>query len=226
MTTGRWTVVVAGATGLVGRQAVQALAADGRVGEVRALVRGAATATATAGPWPAGVRACPLDWARLDEAGDLLAADAVLCALGTTMRQAGSRAAFRQVDHDHVLALARRARDRGARAFGVISALGADAGSFFFYNRVKGEMEAGLRAMGWPHLVIARPSLLLGERREVRLGEELAKRLGGLMPPSSRPVQAADVARRWVARTLQGLERAEGVCVLSNRELRRGGETG
>jgi uncharacterized protein YbjT (DUF2867 family) len=217
MQTGRWTVVVAGATGLVGRQAVAALAADNRVSEVRALVRpGAGLAAA----WPPGVRVCPVDWGRLEASADALAADAVLCALGTTMRQAGSRAAFRQVDHDHVLALARLARQRGARAFGVVSALGADAGSLFFYNRVKGEMEAGLRAMDWPHLVIARPSLLLGERRELRWREALAQRFGGLMPHASKPVHAADVARSWVVRTLQGLERPQGVCVLTNREMR------
>lgn len=222
MTTGRWRVIVAGATGLVGRRVVQALADDARVGEVRALVRAGRPTMGADPAWPPGVRPCPVDWMQLDAAGDVLAADAVVCALGTTIRDAGSRAAFRRVDHDHVLALARLARGRGARAFGVVSAIGADAGSRFFYNRVKGEMEAGLRAMDWPHLVIARPSLLLGQRRQFRLGEELAKRLGWLMPPSSRPVQAADVARVLVAQTLAGLQRPQGVCVLSNRLLRQG----
>lgn len=218
--TARWTVVVAGASGLVGRHVVAALAADARVGEVRALLRVNRPASTARAPWPPGVRECPIDWLRLDASAAVLEADAVVCALGTTIRDAGSQAAFRQVDHDHVLALGRLARERGARAFGVVSALGADAGSRFFYNRVKGQMEAGLRAMDWPHLVIARPSLLLGERRDFRLGEELAKRLGWLMPPSSRPVPAQAVARTLVAATLDGLPHPQGVRVLGNAQMR------
>lgn len=220
MATGRWSVIVAGATGLVGQEVVQALATDARVVAVCALVRAGRPTGGEEAAWPPGVRPCPVDWMKLEESGHVLAADAVICALGTTLRQAGSRAAFRLVDHDHVLSLARLARSRGARAFGVVSALGADAGSRLFYNRVKGEMEAGLRAMDWPHLVIARPSLLLGERREFRLGEELAKRLGWLMPPAARPVRASHVARVLARLTLEGLERPLGLSVLTNVQLK------
>ena len=99
--------------------------------------------------------------------------DIAFCCLGTTIKQAGSEAAFRAVDHDLVLAFAARARALGARHLLVISALGADAHSAVFYNRVKGELEAALQAQDWPQLTIVRPSLLLGARREFRLGERL-----------------------------------------------------
>src|SRR5690606_26648384 len=99
--------------------------------------------------------------------------DIAFCCLGTTIKQAGSQEAFRAVDHDLVVAVAQRARALGARHFLVVSALGADPRSSVFYNRVKGEMEESLRAMDWPQLTIARPSLLLGERNETRLVEQL-----------------------------------------------------
>jgi len=83
--------------------------------------------------------------------------DAAFCCLGTTIRQAGSQEAFRAVDQELVLAFARRARELGTTHLGVISAMGADAHSRVFYNRVKGEMELSVARMGYPCLVIARP---------------------------------------------------------------------
>src|SRR5690606_36081904 len=100
--------------------------------------------------------------------------DVAFCCLGTTQAQAGSEAAFRAVDVDLVLAFARRARELGARHLLVISAIGADRDSSFFYNRVKAEMEDALRQQDWPQLTIVRPSLLLGPRSEQRLAERLA----------------------------------------------------
>lgn len=100
--------------------------------------------------------------------------DTAFCCLGSTIKQAGSQDAFRAIDHDLILAFARRARELGARHLVVISALGANPNSSVFYNRVKGETEEALKAMGWPQLTITRPSLLLGARHEFRLGERLA----------------------------------------------------
>ncbi|MCB1656260.1 MAG: NAD(P)H-binding protein, partial [Pseudomonadales bacterium] len=100
--------------------------------------------------------------------------DIAFCCLGTTIKQAGSQEAFRAVDHDMVVAFAKRAREMGARHLIVLSAIGADPKSSVFYNRVKGEMEQSLRVQGWPQLTIARPSLLIGERTEPRLAEQLA----------------------------------------------------
>lgn len=144
--------------------------------------------------------------------------DSAFCCLGTTIRQAGSQEAFRAVDHDLVLAFARRARELGARHFLVISAMGANPGSSVFYNRVKGETEAALKAMDWPQLTIARPSLLLGPRREFRLGERLAAPLLRWIPGKYRGIEAAVLAR---ALWRLALEEGEGARVVESDELRR-----
>lgn len=127
----------------------------------------------------------------------------VFIALGTTMAQAGSREAFRAVDFDAVVAVARAARARGATHCGLVSALGADAHATVFYNRIKGEAEAALIALGFERLVIARPSLLDGHREALgqprRPGEAWALRLlrplAPLIPKPWRPIAADRVAR-------------------------------
>ncbi len=193
-------VLVAGATGLVGRAVLQHLAGDTRLGRVTALVRQPAQATGL----PAGVRSSVVDFNTLGQAGQpgLPPTDWAICCLGTTIKVAGSQAAFRAVDFDAVLAFARAAKVAGANRLGVVSALGADARSAVFYNRVKGEMEQALRALGLPQLVIARPSLLLGERSALgqapRLVETLAQAwmpaIGWLIPRPLRPISADAVA--------------------------------
>lgn len=130
------------------------------------------------------------------------ALDAALCALGTTLAVAGSREAFRAVDFDAVLLVARAAKAAGARRFGLVSALGADARSRVFYNQVKGEAEQAVADLGFETLVIAQPSLLLGERSALgqahRPGEAWAQRLAPLVAPLTplrwRPIAAEQVA--------------------------------
>ena len=146
------------------------------------------------------------------------------CALGTTIAQAGSQAAFRAVDFDAVLAFARAARAAGVTHFGAVSALGADATSGSFYSRTKGEAEAALQTLGFRCLVLARPSLLSGDRaalgQPTRLGERLALALASplapLLPRAWRPIAAATVARALV-RALQ--QAAPGVQVLSSAAM-------
>jgi uncharacterized protein YbjT (DUF2867 family) len=184
---------VAGGSGLVGRELLQQLAGT----PVLALVR-------------RPLKGLPSDARREERVVDLQALHAdlpsprrVFIALGTTMAQAGSQAAFRAVDFDAVLAVARAARARGATHCGVVSALGADARSGVFYNRVKGEAEAALAALGFERLVIARPSLLDGQREALgqahRAGEawslRLARPLAPLIPKAWRPIAADRVAR-------------------------------
>lgn len=155
-------------------------------------------------------------------------AEAALCALGTTIKAAGSQAAFRAVDFDAVLAFARAAKVAGVRRFAVVSSLGASASAGNFYGRVKGEMEAALTALGFETLLIARPSLLTGNR--VALGqpqrpvEHLAMRLSAplsaLVPAAWRPIPAETVARAL----LHALAQAQpGVRVLANAALHRQG---
>ena len=147
--------------------------------------------------------------------------DIAFCCLGTTIKQAGSQEAFRAVDHDMVVAFAKRAREMGARHLIVLSAIGADPKSSVFYNRVKGEMEQSLRAQGWPQLTITRPSLLIGERTEPRLAEQLAAPLSRLIPGKYHGIEACQLAR---ALWRLALEEQDGVRVVESDELRRLGK--
>lgn len=214
-------VLVVGASGLVGRAVVRRLVAQTWAGRVTALVRrpGALTAGQAL---PGRLRECVVDFARLDapETQSVLAADIVICALGTTLRDAGSQAAFRRVDVDYPAEIARRAFAAGAHHFLLVSALGADARSSVFYNRCKGEAEAAILSVGFPSVTVVRPSLLLGERAAFRLGERVAqtlsKAVGGLVPQAWRPVPVESVAAALV--TAARVD-APGVRVLENPAL-------
>lgn len=190
---------MAGATGLVGRAIVDGLLADASVGEVHALVR---RAPAIAHP---KLVAHVVDFASLPALPPL---DELYLALGTTIKDAGSQEAFRALDLEANLAVARAAKAAGAARAGLVSAMGADAGSKVFYNRVKGELEDALAALGFAGLVVARPSLLVGDRGAVgqrdRRGEKVvlavARVLGPLIPANYRAIEAAKVARALLAR--------------------------
>jgi uncharacterized protein YbjT (DUF2867 family) len=159
-----------------------------------------------------------------DALPELPASDDVFIALGTTIKVAGSAAAFRMVDYDYVLAVARAARARGATRVGIVSALGANAKSRVFYNRVKGEMQAAVSSLGYESVVFAQPSLLLGDRAALGQptsgGEVWAQRLltpfPGLIPASLRPVRARDVASALLAETLRG---RPGTTIVRSRDM-------
>jgi uncharacterized protein YbjT (DUF2867 family) len=146
-----------------------------------------------------------VEFRTLDRDGRAIAADDAFCCLGTTLRQAGSRDAFRRVDFEYVLAFARYARRAGARRFIVVSALGADRRARMFYSRVKGEAEEALRRLGFESLVILRPSLLLGPRHPPRTGERVAAVAARIARPLMigwlrryRPIHARAVARAMI----------------------------
>ena len=205
--------IVAGATGLVGRELIRQLAADGHWREVRALVRRTLPAELS----HPRVVSVLVDYDRLEPAPDWAAADHVFCALGTTLRQAGSAEAFRRVDLEYAVALARAALAGGARHFLLVSAVGAERGSRFFYNRVKGEVEAAVAALGFRSVTVARPSLLIGPREVVRLGEQVGRIIGLVSPPRWRPVHGEQVARALV---LAAKRDEPGDRYLENPELR------
>jgi uncharacterized protein YbjT (DUF2867 family) len=117
----------------------------------------------------------------LTEAEDVLTNAVVFCTLGTTIKKAGSQSAFRQVDYEYPMELGRMAKLQGAAKFLIVTAMGSDPNSRIFYNRVKGEVEQSLQELNLPELHIFRPSLLLGEREEVRLGERVATAAAPLM---------------------------------------------
>jgi uncharacterized protein YbjT (DUF2867 family) len=163
-----------------------------------------------------------VDFARLAEPFPKV--NDVFIALGTTIKAAGSQAAFRQVDFDYVVDVARIARAAGATRLAVVSALGADARSRVFYNRVKGEMEAAIAQLGYTSVVIAQPSLLLGDRtalgQRARAGEiwaaRLARPMSWMVPRGVRPIQARAVA----AALAEAMHTAKpGLRVLKSREM-------
>jgi uncharacterized protein YbjT (DUF2867 family) len=152
--------------------------------------------------------------------------DDVYVALGTTIKVAGSEQAFRRVDYDYVLAVARAGRASAAERLGIVSALGADPTSRVFYNRVKGELERDVLSLGYASVVIAQPSLLLGDRESLgqaaRRAEAWAQRLlspiSKLLPAQVRPVRATDVARALIGGVLEG---AAGVTRIASRDMHR-----
>jgi uncharacterized protein YbjT (DUF2867 family) len=198
--------LLAGATGLVGRALLPMLCDNPRYSEVHVLVRRSVPGLAA----HEKARLHVVDFARLPR--DVPGADDVYIALGTTIKVAGSREAFRQVDFDFVVGTARAARAGGAARLAVVSALGANAGSRIFYNRVKGEMQAAVGTLGFESVVIAQPSLLAGDRaalgQPVRSGEVWAERLIApirrLVPKGVRPIQARHVAAALVTAILAG----------------------
>ena len=175
---------------MVGRHCLDLLARDPAFSRVVVLARRKfAEATAPR------VEAHIVDFEHLSERPDLFRVDQVICALGTTIKAVGgSQAKFRAVDYEMPLAAATIACAQGAHHFLLVSSLGANARSRIFYNRVKGELEDALRTVGFRSLTIVRPSLLLGQRPEFRLGEEIGKRLAWIVPGKYRPIHARAVA--------------------------------
>lgn len=204
------TALVLGATGLVGRALVSRLLADERYRQVRLLLRR-----------PPALRHPKLepllaDFERLDAHAPAFAVDHCFVCLGTTLKRAGSRGAFARVDHDYVLQAARLAAAAGVRRFLWISALGADAGSRLFYNRVKGQVERDVAQLPLQWTAV-RPSLLLGERDESRPAERagilLARALGWLLMGPLRPYRAieADQVAANMIRLANGQRPAPGM---------------
>ncbi|EPC3763475.1 NAD(P)H-binding protein [Klebsiella michiganensis] len=144
--------------------------------------------------------------------------DIVFCCLGTTRREAGSKEAFVHADYTLVIDTALVGKKLGAQHMLVVSAMGANAHSPFFYNRVKGEMEEALIAQQWPRLTIARPSMLVGEREKKRAGETLLAPLFSLLPGNLKSIDARDVASALLAEALSPAQ--EGVRILSSSQLR------
>ncbi|WP_341503854.1 NAD-dependent dehydratase [Gallaecimonas sp. GXIMD4217] len=201
------TLLLLGATGAVGRQLLALALADARVDKVVVLSR-------TPLPSHPKLHNPVLDFSQLPDDATWWRADAALCCLGTTLKAAGGKSAFRAVDHDLVLALARLAREHGTPAWAYCSSMGANARAANFYLRVKGETERDLQLLDFPCLCLVRPSLLdAGPRAQRRLGEELAltlcRLLGPLLPRRWRPIKTKLVARamlEWALRPKKGIK--------------------
>jgi len=208
-------VLVAGATGLVGREILADLLADRTVAAVHCVGRRPLTIQ------HAKLTSHVVDFAALPSLPKI---DECFIALGTTIKVAGSQAAFRSIDLDAVVGLALAARSSGASRLGVVSAMGANTQSSVFYNRIKGEMEVSLARMGFNSLVIARPSMVDGDREALdqapRLGERIGLRLmrglKPLIPANYRAISAKDVAHALVKAVKAG---TPGVVTLLSGEM-------
>ena len=213
------TALLAGSSGLVGRALLPLLLASSAYGHTHALVRHALPRSTSSARLTAHV-------VDLNALPSLPPIDDVYIALGTTIKVAGTEAAFRLVDFNAVVNTARAARAAGAARLAVVSSMGADVSSRVFYNRVKGEMQAALSEMGYRSVVFAQPSLMLGNRAALgqpqRSGEEWAMRLlgpvMGWVPRSVRPIAATSVASAMVTAML---ESAPGIRILSSAQMQR-----
>jgi uncharacterized protein YbjT (DUF2867 family) len=208
-------VLVAGGSGLVGREILQGLLDDRSVAAVHSL----------------GRRDLPVQHLKLTQhqvdfkaLPALPPVDEALIALGTTIKVAGSQEAFRAVDYEAVVAVAKAAKAAGASRLGVVSAMGANPRSNVFYSRVKGEMEEALSALGFETLVIARPSLLAGDREALgqplrpgeKIGLSVTRWLGPLIPANYRAIDVKAVARAL----LTAVRETKGRRVILSGELR------
>lgn len=187
------TAIIAGASGLIGRSLTQMLLNSNDYGQVIALVRK-----------PLGIQHDKLkeqtiNFDNLSEMEEFPEADDVFCALGTTMKKAGSKELFYKVDFTYPYELAARALKSGARRFFLVSAMGSNMKSRHFYNRVKGELEDQISFLNYRTIYIFKPSLLRGNRSENRPGEKFAQAMTRIIPfigpwKKYRPIHADKVA--------------------------------
>lgn len=207
------TALILGATGLVGTECVHQFASSPEFSRVVALTRRPLRART-----PPNVEHHVIEFERLAEAKEHFRVSHIVCALGTTIKKAGSQASFRRVDHDYPVAAARLGLEHGAQHFLLVSALGANAQSRVFYNRVKGDVERAIGALPYRAVTIARPSILLGEREETRVGETIGKVLSKFAPRRIKAVPARDVA---AALLRAAIDDVPGVRIIESKELHR-----
>lgn len=216
--------IVIGATGLVGQQLLADLAQHSDYERIYSLSRRP--------PETVFARVEPLLLADFTQLPEMIAslplsgADAFSC-LGTTLRQAGSREAFKAIDYGYNLAFAQACLSKGCQHLLLLSAAGADHQSRIFYSRVKGELEVAVRQLGFARLSIFQPSLLLGQHADFRPGESIARSLFGVIKPlvpahwPYRPIEAPRVAAAMrVIALRQGVSDAK-VAVYSNQSMLR-----
>ncbi len=191
------TALVIGATGLVGTNVVNELLLSDKYEYVTVLTR------STFALRHVKLKIVTYDFERSNT--ELIVADDVYCCLGTTMKKAGSKEMFYKVDYRYPIDIANAAKENGAKRFSIITAMGANKSSLFYYNRVKGEVEEALKALKFDSLFIFRPSLLLGQRPETRFGEQIGEKMSlffkPIIPAKYKAISAIKVAKAMVAIT-------------------------
>lgn len=209
--------VVVGATGMVGREVVQQLLNDDDYEHVITIARRQLPFS------DEKLEQVIIDFDDLDKIRRVLQESAVFCLLGTTIKTAGSQEAFRKVDYEYPLKLGRLAHEEGAGSYLIVTAMGANAESRIFYSRIKGQLEEELRRIPFARLHILRPSLLLGERSEFRLGEKIATILAPLWGifligslKKYKPIHATTIA---ISMVTMSKESRYGVFVYESNEI-------
>ena len=206
------TALVLGSTGLVGSECLRQLVLDDTCTGVIALTRRAQERT-IASP---KLEIHTVDFDRLADHADLFDVDQVFCALGTTARKTPSRDLYRRIDYEYPLTAARLALEKGASHYLVVTAIGANAGSRIFYNRLKGELEDSLSLLDFRSLTIARPSVIIGDRAESRRAERIAWSLAFMTPRKYKPVPASRVATALVTAARDDFP---GLRIIENPEM-------
>ncbi|MEN8699227.1 oxidoreductase [Bacillus infantis] len=214
--------LILGATGLTGGHLLELLLDSGQYSQIKVISRR-----------PLSIKHAKLtvfigDFSSLEEMGEAFKADDVFCCIGTTIKKAGSKDAFRQTDLEYPIKAAHLAQKAGAARFLIISSMGADLDSMFFYNKVKGQMEEQLKMLNAFSLHIFRPSLLAGDRAEFRLGEKTGevflKAAGPFMKgklKKYKSIQAADVAKGMAAAAIHDKEARKAARIYESDEIAR-----
>lgn len=183
--------LIVGASGLVGKALTKELLKSKNYSKIILIVRNKLGYESTV------IEERSIDFDQLER--ENLKADHVFCCLGTTIKKAGSKAQFRKVDYEYPLNIAKRTQEQGATLFAIVTAMGASSSSGVFYNKVKGEIEEALASLQFEHIGIFRPSILIGDRTELRFGESIgqkfAKFFDFLIPAKYKGIQASEVAK-------------------------------
>lgn len=201
------TAILFGATGLVGNHCLDLLLESPYYSKVKVFSR------RSIGINHPKLEEYIIDFDKIEDSRSDISGHDVFCTLGTTMKKAGSKAEFIKVDYTYVLKTSKLAVENGAQQLLLVTALGADESSMFFYNKVKGQIENAIQQLNFNSVRIFRPSLLLGNRKEKRLAEKLAIHTFGflnlitdIIAPKYSAIEARQVARAMV-NTAQRTER-------------------
>lgn len=198
------TAVVLGATGLIGSHLLDQLLADDSFSTVRILVRKPVTVQHPK------LQTVITDFSNYEQyQKNIGSGHCIFCCIGTTNANVkGDKAAYRKIDFDIPVNAARFGKESGFQQYLIVTALGANSNSRIFYNRLKGEVEEVIATFDYPSLHIFRPSFLLGNRAEQRMGERIFKSIfkaiAFLLPSSMKPVEASDVAKAMIAAAKKG----------------------
>ncbi|MBT2728062.1 NAD-dependent epimerase/dehydratase family protein [Bacillus sp. ISL-75] len=216
---GKKTALVLGASGLVGNELVKTLIQQNNYEKIHLLVRR---------PVEFNDPSCEehiVDFDQLHKYQELFHVTDVFCCLGTTIKKAKSKEAFRKVDYEYPVEAAKISSKTGVEKYLIITAMGSNSKSLIFYNQVKGQVEEALGKLIIPSVHIFRPSLLLGERTEFRFGERIAEKasafLNLLMVGALRPYKAIEA--RNVAAAMAAVAQTEksGVNIYPSHEIER-----